>query len=394
MRILIATFTYRPQVNGVANVVGAHVDGFLRRGHEVTVVTSYDERRAAMPRLPAGLKVVEFSISGDFRPHVGYRGQVEDYQEFLRRWDGDVALFHCTQSWATDLAVPGLAAMRCKKALVSHGAAWHRYPLNCQFPHGLGMWLAGRLYFWRVVKMMKRFDRVIFLSAKTNRHVYYDHLLAQRAGLDHLEVIPTGIYLEEFDRQLPAFRTAFGLKKQRLVLSVGIYAPTKNQMLVLRAFLLANRPDTVLVFIGDKINDYAQELQRFYEQVGSGWKRGSVLFLAEQPREMVVAAFQAADVFLYGSAWDSGPLVVLEAMATRTAFVSTDVGFVSERPGGIVAHNETEMAAALNRLLDDNVLRHSLGEQGRVACERQFNWNAINERYESLVRELANGQVA
>jgi 1,2-diacylglycerol 3-alpha-glucosyltransferase len=389
MRILIATFTYRPQVNGVANVVSAHVDGFLRRGHEVTVVTGYDERRAATPRVAAGPKVAEFSISGDFRLHVGYRGQVQEYQEFLRRWQGDVAFFHCTQSWPTDLAVPVLTEMRGKKVLVSHGAAWHRYPINCRFPRGLGMWLAGRLYFLRVVKMMRRFDRVVFLSTKTNRHVYYDHLLAQRAGLNRLEVIPTGIYLEDFDRQLPAFRTAFGLEKQRLVLSVGMYAATKNQMFVLRAFLLANPPNTVLVFIGDSINDYARELQRFYEQSGSNQMGTSVLFLAEQPREMVVAAFQAADAFLYGSTWDSGPLVVLEAMATRTAFVSTDVGFVSERPGGIVAHDETEMAAVLNRLLKDDVLRRSLGEEGRMACERQFNWDAIIGRYESLMQELA-----
>src|SRR5437870_5834496 len=123
MRILITTFTYHPQINGVANVVGAHAKGFLRHGHEVTVVTGCDERRAGVQGSPTGPKVVEFSVSGDFRPHVGFGGQIPDYQEFLNQWDGDMAFFHCTQTWTTELAVPCLAAMRSKKILVSHGAA-------------------------------------------------------------------------------------------------------------------------------------------------------------------------------------------------------------------------------------------------------------------------------
>ena len=64
MRILITAFTFAPQVNGVAEVVGVHAEHLVRRGHEVCVVGPADlAARCAHHGLP-----FEAMPSGGFLP--------------------------------------------------------------------------------------------------------------------------------------------------------------------------------------------------------------------------------------------------------------------------------------------------------------------------------------
>jgi len=81
-------------------------------------------------------------------------------------------------------------------------------------------------------------------------------------------------------------------------------------------------------------------------------------------------------------------LVVLDAMAAGTPFISTDVGSVSELPGGLIAKNEPEMAALISRLAREMSLRTRLGNEGFNAASTRYNWNAVIDQYESLFVRL------
>lgn len=388
MRLLITTPTYPPQINGVAQVVQAHVEHFVRSGHHVTVATGFDPAR---PPTPTGANpaVVQFRVTGCAHPRFPCRGEVRAYQDFIRGWDGDVMLCHCWQIWSTDLAVRCFPLRRARTVLVSHGFSAHVWPKVVRFPRGLITWLGWRPYVWRAVRTMRQFDRVVFLSNLINRGVYYDAWLARQHRLPHTCVIPTGVHVAQFDAPLPDFRQAHGLGSEPMVLCVANYDPWKNPMMVLQAFARAGLRQAVLAFVGSQFTDYTARMRQWYQQAGSASGVGRVLFLEKLDQPMVRAAYRAADLFAYGSLWESGPLVILEAMAARTAFVSVDVGFVSTLPGGWVVRSVDEMAAAIRTLLLDEPRRQQLARAGRAACEQAYDWAKIMPRYDALLASLA-----
>jgi glycosyltransferase involved in cell wall biosynthesis len=80
----------------------------------------------------------------------------------------------------------------------------------------------------------------------------------------------------------------------------------------------------------------------------------------------------AADVVVVPSRWESGPLVVAEALQLGRPVVATPVGFVAEviergRSGSIVPVGDaTALAGAIAALLDDPATARAMGEAGRV----------------------------
>lgn len=91
------------------------------------------------------------------------------------------------------------------------------------------------------------------------------------------------------------------------------------------------------------------------------------------------------------STWEAFPLVILEAMAAGTPWVSLDVGNVRELSGGYVVENVEQMSRRVNELLEDKCERNRVGEAGRAEVEQKYCWNKIVSRYEDLYFELVAG---
>jgi glycosyltransferase involved in cell wall biosynthesis len=372
----------------VAEVVRAHSEHFIQRGHDLTIATTFDAARrhgsqSSQPR------VFEFQISGLGNLRHPYRGEIAKYQEFIRNWDGDIILCHCWNSWPTDLAVPMFRSTRVKRVLVSHGFGTHRYPQLVRFPRGLVTWCAWRPYVWRAVRVMRQFDRVVFLSDMVNRIVYYDHWLAKKHRLENNCVIPTGVHADKFMEELPDFRAKFGIGDRRMVLCLSNYDPLKNQLMAVKAFIEAGVPGSVLVVVGKNFNEYTELLRAWCRKAK---EENRVMFLEKLDEHLVRAAYRAADLFVCPSLWESGPLVLLEAMAAGTPFVSVDVGFASQLGGGVVVANQAAMTNAIRDLLNDEPLRRKLGQLGRAECARSYNWKTIMPKYDRLLQSLGPPQ--
>jgi glycosyltransferase involved in cell wall biosynthesis len=101
-------------------------------------------------------------------------------------------------------------------------------------------------------------------------------------------------------------------------------------------------------------------------------------------------AVAAADLFLFTSQVECAPLVILEAMAAGTPWVSYPVGNVEELPGGIVARSSRELQLAASEILDG--AHPALGVAGREAWQRGHRWELIVDRYESLFSELLSAR--
>lgn len=388
MKILIATFTFPPQVGGVAEVARTQAAGFAARGHQITVATCAHAARTDA-HAPPGVTVRQFDICGHFLAGTGYHGEIAAYQQFLVAEPTDFILFHCWQSWALDLAIPLLPRVRARKLVVSHGFDAHLWNRQTAFPWGLGVWLKSLPYVLRLPRMMRAFDRLVFLSEWEDAARFYDVKVAMRLCPERVSVIPNGVHLEAFKRRREDFRKTHGIATRHLLLNVANYCDRKNQLATQQDFMAANRADATLVFIGGEFNEYSRELRLQHDKLRRRFPEARVLHFERIPKEEIYAAYQATDVFILGAKQETQPLAILDAMAASVPFISTNTGCVAEFPGGVVAPTGERTTKEIHRLLDDVELRRRLGAEGSAACASKYDWERVMDAYERLFSQLA-----
>jgi len=174
------------------------------------------------------------------------------------------------------------------------------------------------------------------------------------------------------------------------VMSVGRLAGLKGLSLAILAFSRLHRehPSTEYVIIGDGPERVLLENIARQQQCGS-----AVHFKGARSREEVFAELGRADVLLHPSLHEQFGYAALEAMAAGrqviclgvagTKHVVSDEGGVLLElgaPGDVVAG----IHAALNEMLRDPEERIRRGEQARRWALRQWSWDQVGDRLESL----------
>jgi glycosyltransferase involved in cell wall biosynthesis len=202
---------------------------------------------------------------------------------------------------------------------------------------------------------------------------------------DRCCVIPYGIALEEFESCDPAAANA--LRRQygdRVVLSVGRLVYYKGFEYLIRAM---DKVRGKLVIVGD--GPLRAKLHNLSAALGLGDR---VIFAGSIP-DKLVPYYHSADVFALASVARSEAfgIVQIEAMAAGLPVVNTSldsgVPFVSlhEQTGLTVPPADADqLAAALNRLLDNESLRRSLGARARLRARQEFSLEAMTSRTSAL----------
>lgn len=373
MRILHTVASYYPDQGGGAQEVVTQVSERLaRRGHEVTVATSYSAVRTENQR--NGVRVEPFRIWGVFGQSVlGVRGETDRYLELIRDGKFDVIMNYAAQTWHVDLTLPVLDQIKAKKVLAA-----------CGYSGLIGLRrLVYLRYFARLPRYLKNYDAVIYHS--TN---YQDKWFGDRHGIKHYAIIPNGIDPAEFAAPYYDFRQEYNISTKHMIVTVGNHFKNKGHSRILRAFDLLARDDVTLVIIGRDTAPWYSSCWPACRRAAHLSSHGRIRLLDNAPRRHVIGAYHAADLALFGSRIEAFPLVVLEAMASGTPFISFPGGNVAEMPGGIVVSSPAEMACASQSLLGNSAERSRLGRAGRQAQQSRYEWDTIVDQYESLYMRL------
>jgi len=389
MKILHTVESYLPARHGMSEVVRQLSEGLVRRGHEVTVATSENAERDY--ETFEGVKIRAFPISGN--TIRGTQGPSEEYIRFVKEGTYDIITCFAAQQWATDLLLSHLPSLSAKKVFVPTGFSALHDPNYTN-------------YFARMPDWLRSFDANVFLS-----DTYQDAAFAQQYGISNSVLIPNGASYEEFaPTPTPYLRKKLGIsRRSTLILHVGSYTGEKGHREAIEIFLNSPIRNATLLFVGQnptKVLKIFGRKIRYIELPKSYLLAGKKVLVQTLSREDTVQAYQEADVFLFPSRIECSPIVLFEAAASGTPFLSSDVGNareIAEWTGGgtIIPTVRRDQrgypdiaigSRMLAELVKDKALRAKMGTSARRAWEARFTWEKITDRYEALYQAVLNNQ--
>ncbi len=280
---------------------------------------------------------------------------------------------------------------------------------------------AGRIpFFVRTVHHVDDFTSPGLVSCQHDSILRPDHVLVvSRTWRDrlaaeygvHARVVHNGVDLGRFRPPVSAgardaARADLGLAGTVAVMAVGGVEPRKNTLVLLDAFVEARtelaettgRRPLLLIVGGASLFDHAAYRGAFDDRLGRYLADGQL-----DPDEVrrtgpvedrtLAALYQAADVLAFPSIREGWGLVVLEAQASGTPVVASDIDvlreyLVDERDALLVAPDDpSALARALVRAATDETLAATL-RAGGLATARRFDWGSSAERHLAIYREL------
>ncbi len=248
----------------------------------------------------------------------------------------------------------------------------------------------------RALWAYRRFAAMIAVSRYTARRLA---AMAGEGGVDsaRLRVVPNAVSAEHYD--LPRGLEGRPWSGKRFTLSIGELKERKGHHLALEAWcpLARERPDLHHFLVGKAGGDaYQRSLEEIVERAGLSDR---VHFVGNVTEEEKVDLLQGAEVFLHTpvTAADGGfegfGIVYLEASAAGTAVIGTQDSGAEDAvldggTGFLVAPEPAAVAEALERLLDDDGLRRTMGEAG-VEHARACSWEDNARTVAALYAEVA-----
>jgi len=394
-KILITTFTYPPNKDGVAEASRFMAEGLAKNGWNVFVATqfpdNFKENTSNKFITLNGVTVIRFSIKKAKNLDLNQSSEIRRYLTFITESHFDLIVNQCWEAWPTILMQGIFNQIKCPKVMVSHGYSLHIYHPARRWTLGLGVLLKGiKWTIFNLPLMISRYDQIIFLSKMRGVGRFFDHTAATLLLHRRMEVVPNSVHLGLVLNAKRGFRSKYGIPHGPLALCIANYCDRKNQKLTLSVFRKANVPGSILVFIGSELGSYGAELKAENEKLQHHYSCSKVFFFESLPREEVFSALIESDLLILTAKHETQPIVLIEAMAAGIPWISTNRGCIREMEGGIVCRCTKSLVSSLKRLLVDSTLRRELGCKGLKASQTKYSASACEMKYHRLFKELVD----
>jgi len=398
MRILFTVELYEPHKGGAEEVIKQLAERLVDFGHEVFVATSFLPERES--RVLNGVDIEDFKISGNLALGiVGDKDEVLRYQNFLKG-DWDILVNYAAQSWTTDLAFEVLPEIKAKKVLIPCGYSGLLKTNVCGKIKDFGKWIFSGFrsdslgysgYFEEMPKYLVLYDKIVYMSGK-----YQDKKFGDDNGVsDRAVIIPNGASKEEFlGKQAKDLKESLDIKTSHLALTVANHYSAKGHGFVIKAFKKMSRKDTTLLIIGKLPSFGLKKMGHlFFGCYPFCWLADklneNIVLLDGTDRGLVLAAYKNSDLFLFGSEIEYAPLVMYEAFAAKTLFITRDVGNVKDHRKLLkIVETPEEMAKTANFYLDHLNERAKITDQAFSEWQEKYSWERIAQEYLNLFESL------
>lgn len=226
-------------------------------------------------------------------------------------------------------------------------------------------------------------ERILKLFRTARANVVPSYYLKEKLevfNFGNMICIPNSIELGNYE-----FKKRNSLKPK--LLWVRAFDKVYNPGMVLEVCekLTKNYPNVEVCMVGPEKDGSLKRLQRISKD-----KNLNVSFEGKLSKEEWKKLAIEFDIFINTSNIDNTPVSVIEAMALGLTVVSTNVGglpyLISHEENGFLVNpgQPKDMAAAIERLLEDSALAERLSVNGRTKAE-EFNWTQVKRSWLELL---------
>jgi glycosyltransferase involved in cell wall biosynthesis len=287
-----------------------------------------------------------------------------------------VSLFH-----APHYVLPPLVP--CRSVVTIHDC------IHLMFPQYLPNRLAFTYARASIAMAARRAARVLTVSESSKR----DILRFVNVEPGKIDVIYNA-YDERFgveprDEDVARVRERFQLHDP-FVLYAGNVKPHKNLERLIDAFHLVKKrglDNLKLVLIGDDISKYAALRRAVHRHQLHQYVR----FLGFVPEDTLAVMYRLASVFVFPSLYEGFGLPPLEAMASGTPVVTSNLSSLPEVAGDaallVDPYDPDAIADGIYRVLTDDALRRAMHVKG-IARARQFSWEQSVRRVHDIYQQV------
>lgn len=466
MKILHTVEFYPPSIGGMQEVVRQLSERLVRRGHDVTVATARISERTESSQ--NGVKIRDFEISGNLVN--GLKGEVKGYEDFLLSSDFDIITNFAAQQWATDIMLPLLDRINAKKVFVPTGFSrlyareYEEYFTSMKSwlkKYDVNVFLSDS---YRDIKFARKNDAtdIIVIPNGAGEDEFlrrYDISIRRLLGIPEKEffILHVGSHTGEKGHQeaIEIFKRArikgatfliignfsgpagdkAGWKenlvgalktpvKKLLFLAIRVSPLNRKRLPKFFLFDQSRNDDSFRGRMAKRINFffYLARLDKngmncpklcrvsegTFNRSSQSRRESKRLLIRSMSREETVVAYQEADLFLFPSNIECSPLVLFECMASRTPFLTTDVGNSAEiiewsqGAGMLLPTSKNEFGDAkaevkgsakmLERIFHDYPGRREMADRGFEAWQERFGWEKITGEYEALYSKLLSSR--
>jgi glycosyltransferase involved in cell wall biosynthesis len=388
MRILLITFRFLPAPGGVEYHVYNLAKKLIQYGHDVTIFTSDLYKESPITKLPKayinhkieGIKVRRFKAIKLLDIKHGLGIITPSILFSMLKEKIDIIHAHAYGYFPTYFS----AFIRKIKST----------PLIITTHTDKGTYSISKNVFNLLIgkPSLNIADHIIALTNK--EAIYLETLGIKR---EKISVIPNGIDLESFIN-LPngkSFRMKYNIRG-KMILYVGrIYSCQKglNHLINAIPIILNKEPEAKIVIVGENWGSKAN-LIKTAKNLGI---EKSIIFTGYIPRNELLKAYAAADIFVLPSLFEPFGIVLLEAMASKKPIVATNVGGIPEvvenGKNGILVKpgNEEELANAILYLLSHEDQAKIMGING-YNMVKKYSWDLIAKKIEEVYFKVLNGE--
>lgn len=246
-------------------------------------------------------------------------------------------------------------------------------------------------------QVLETAERIVATSPQEKEHMR--SLVSTEGSID---IIPCGTDIAQFgciDRQ--AARAKLGIDPEaKLVMYVGRFDPRKGIETLVRAVgqsqLRGPSSKLQLMIAGGSRPGQSDgiERDRIESIVAELGMSDFTTFPGRVEQEMLPYYYAAADICVVPSHYEPFGLVAIEAMASKTPVVASDVGglqftVVSEETGLLAPPQDVAaFSTAIDRILSSSQWRDELGEAARAHVETKFSWEGVASDLAKLYTQL------
>jgi 1,2-diacylglycerol 3-alpha-glucosyltransferase len=373
-KLVIATDNFLPRWDGIARFLSEMIPR-LHTHYDITVIApdfgTYEDPHIKLVKIP----LMKFLKVGDF-PIPAFKRKL--IASVVR--DADIV-------FSQTIGPVGITAIKMAKhykkplAAYTHTIEWELVPraMAANLLKKYGQIFAKST----AKKLYNRCDMLIMPSQSISELFLWNNIRTKSA------IVNLGVDVNKFvpveEEQKKNLREQLELSPTDILIGYhGRIGREKDLMTLLRAFtrLQQSNNNIKLLIVGDGIESIKKQLSSRQGVILTGAKNNPVPYL------------QVMDIYCMPSLTETTCLSVLEAMSCQLAVVSTEVGFIKSyiRNGynGLFfeKQNQYHLAKHIQRLINDEQLRKTLGVNARKTVVEQFSWDKTAKGIEEALNTL------